>query len=164
MFDIEKELQSQIKHIKSCCSMFCNNREDISLLESAVLEKIWTKRHLFKGSESDFKSWTFVVTRGIFIDNYRKTKNYTFTNIEYYSQDLNYSTDIYNKMYLDDILYTIEKKFKKLHRDIFRMHIIEGYKIFEVAKELKVPDGTVKHTVHTIRKYIGNPDNIISVA
>jgi RNA polymerase sigma factor (sigma-70 family) len=163
-FSIEKDIKSQFKHIRKCCSKFYKKREDIELLESEVLEMIWRKRDKFKGDEIDFQKWSFVVTKFAFINNYRRTKNYTFSNIDYYSDNLSYSDDIYNKMYIDDILYTVEKKFKKIQSDIFKMHIVEGYKIVEVAKELKVPDGTVKSTVHIIRKYINNPENIISVA
>ncbi len=162
MFDIEKELKNQMKYIRRCCAMFCRNAYDIDSLQSEVAERIWAKRHQFKGDEKDFNKWAFVITRSLFINNYRHAKKYTLVALEDYTiyNDFDIEADMDYKQLLNDILFTIERKFRKIHSDIFRLHVIEGYKIYEVAEMLGVPDGTVKNVAHTIRKYISKPENI----
>lgn len=164
-FNIEKEIGFQIKHVRKCCYMLLKRREEADLLESEVLEKIWDKKHLFKGDEKDFKGWAFTIARNIAITNFRK-KKYRIEDIDSLRWDKHSMFVVNNTYYprqqLKDVVYTIKSKFKEQQTEIFRLHVVEGYKIFEVAKELDVPEGTVKHVVHAIRKYISNPDNIIS--
>lgn len=141
--------------------------EEISMLESEVLEKLWTKRHLFSGNASEFKAWVFTITRNTYISKYTKAKNRKTEDIdEIYDQphtDFDVSEDIDNKKQINDILYTIEQKFKKDYVDIFKANVIDGKKYEECAEEFGYPMGTVKNVIHTIRKYVSDPENVVSI-
>lgn len=164
-FNIEKEIKHQITHVRKCCYMLVRRREEAELLESEVLEKIWDKKHLFNGSEKDFKGWSYTIARNIAITNFNKMK-YKVDSIDSVLREQHSvfisNNSYYPKQHLKDVVYTIKSKFKEKQVEIFKQHVIEGYKIHEIAKRLEVPEGTVKHVVHAIRKYVSNPDNIIS--
>lgn len=155
-----------MRHIHNCCVNFLRDPEEISMLESEVLEKVWTKRHLFSGSHNDFKAWVFTITRNTFISKYNKGKSNRIEDIDtIYDQprvEFDVEDDIDNKKRIADILYTVEMKFKKDYVDIFKANVIEGKKYEECVKEFGYPMGTVKNVIHTIRKYISDNENIIS--
>ncbi len=169
-FNIKKELSNNLdvhmSHIHQCCYKFLKDPEEISLMKSEVLEKIWTKQHLFSGTHSEFKAWVFTITRNTFISKYNKNKGKHTDDIsEMYnppSIDFDVQGDIDNKKQLKDIIYTIDTNFKKLQADVFKANVIDGKKYEECAEEFDLPMGTVKNIIHVIRKYVSDPLNIIS--
>lgn len=161
-FDIEKDLSLMMQYISNCCRKFLHDPDEASLLESEVLERIWKKRRLFKGSESDFRGWSYTIVRNLFITNYRAKKKVTMQDIDEHTNRFKVKDLFNDSNELRDILYTINKKFPKRKVDIFLKHTMEGYKIHELAKEFDIPDGTVKNITHTIRKYLSEPGNILS--
>ncbi len=164
--ELSKNLKSHIGHIQFCCYRFLKDPDEISLLKSEVIEKIWTKRHLFSGNHNEFKAWVFTITRNSFISKYNKKKeNPTCDISEMYDQpsvSFDSASDIDNKKQIKDILYTIEQKFTKVKADLFKANVIECKKYEECAEEFDLPMGTVKNIIHTIRTYVSDPANIIS--
>lgn len=142
------------------------NPDERDLLYSQVIEKIWIKRHIFDGTIAEFRGWVNTMIRNTHIDNYRNNKGVFRVDInEAYNDpgvNIDVSSDIDNKKQIRDLLYTIDQKFNKKYSTIFKMHIVDGYKISETSINLDVPEGTVKAVVSKIRAYISDPANIIS--
>lgn len=98
-------------------------------------------------------SWLYVIMRNIYINHYRKTKRTENYHHEYASLSMNESTSTNastTKFILDDI----QKALGQLSHEnyeIFNM-FLEGFKYYEIAEYMNMPEGTIKTRIHFIRK------------
>jgi RNA polymerase sigma factor (sigma-70 family) len=168
MFSIEKDIKTQLSHIKQCCGKFAYDEEVRDLLYSDVLEKIWKFKDKFSGTEAEFKAWSFTVTRNAYISTYHKEKKRQAEDIDEvmyrvdFSDSYDVEEDIDTKQKLNDVLYTIKQKFNSRNQEIFKLCVIDGLTGEEVADQLDVNEITVRGVVHKIRKYISDPLNILT--
>jgi RNA polymerase sigma factor (sigma-70 family) len=168
MFSIEKDLKSQMSHIKQCCGKYAFDEDERELLYSDVLEKIWKYRHKFTGTEKEFKGWVYTVTRNAYFTIYQNNKKLQTEDIDDILFKVD-SPDAYdveedydNKRKIEDILYTIEQRFSEKSLAIFKLKFLEDKMDDDVGEELGIPGGTVRSALHRMREYISDPSNIIS--
>jgi RNA polymerase sigma factor (sigma-70 family) len=168
MFSIEKDIKTQLPHIKQCCGKFAYDEEVRDLLYSDVLEKIWKFKNKFSGTEAEFKGWAYMVTKNAYISTYHKEKRRQADDIDEvmyqvdFSDSYDVAEDIDTKQKLNDVLYTIKQKLNSRNQEIFKLCVIDGLSGEEVADQMEVNENTVRGVVHKIRKYISDPLNIIT--
>lgn len=162
---IEKMLTKHMSVITYACSKYVNDRDDLQLLKSQVLEKIWKSRHLYNPAKSSFKTWIHNVTKNLYIDNYRKKRiRPDSTEIEDYHKSYEIENSVvYNidyKKQVDDIDTLVREKFSSTDYIIFFLYFFEEYSTVEIGKLIELKEGKVKKTIHEIRKYlIANLEN-----
>lgn len=163
-FDIKTGLHSQLPHIKSCCRKFLSDPDEVELLYSEVIEKIWTNRLSFNGTEAMFKAWSFTIARNTFISHYNKNKAHPHDDIEPMMYQINIDDgfsiegDIDNKKLLKDTLSKIKEKFSGRDYKVFDLVCIQGFKYHEAADKVGIPIGSVKNIIFRVRDYIINPE------
>lgn len=135
-------------------SLTSNAEKSEDLLQETMLKAL-TYRDKFK-ENTNFKAWIYTIMRNTFINNYRrnvKRKN-TF---DFINNDKNLERSL-NRVYPSpesiynskEIRASIES-LEDAYRIPFNM-FVEGYKYKEIAKELKLPLGTVKSRIFFTRK------------
>lgn len=98
-------------------------------------------------------SWLYVIMRNIYINHYRKTKRTENYHHEYASLAMNESTSTNastTKFILDDIQKALSQLSQENY-EIFNM-FLEGFKYYEIAEYMQMPEGTIKTRIHFIRK------------
>ncbi|MDR6737885.1 RNA polymerase sigma factor [Sphingobacterium sp. 2149] len=98
-------------------------------------------------------SWLYVIMRNIYINHYRKTKRTENYHHEYASLARNESTSTNastTKFILDDIQKALSQLSQENY-EIFNM-FLEGFKYYEIAEYMQMPEGTIKTRIHFIRK------------
>lgn len=94
---------------------------------------------------SDIKSYLGVVTRNCCYSRMRKEKSFVELKENLYLDE---------KINIDEIL-TIKQKIQKLNekeKELFILYYVDGYKIREIAKMLKMSISSIKIRLYRIRK------------
>lgn len=164
---IERLIKENFKPCLLICKKFTKDVNEAELLRSHVFEKIWKYKDNFQGSDSDFKSWLYIITKNTFISNYRVDKkkgqhlsiedNFDHPTIN------NFDEHSDNISLINKITYTIDDEFSGRDAKIFKMNTYEGYKYIELADYFNIPLGTIKLVIHKVRKFISNKRNIKNV-
>jgi len=98
-------------------------------------------------------SWLYVIMRNIYINHYRKTKRTAGYHHEYaavaITDSISTNSSI-SKFILDDIQKALHQLSEENY-EIFNM-FLEGYKYYEIAEHMQMPEGTIKTRIHFIRK------------
>lgn len=105
----------------------------------------------------NFKGWVMTIMHNIFINNYRRTvRDQALIDANCNAYLLNIPQELHSyspeKKYSEgEIINAIFSNFAVRYRIPFLMYV-SGYKYEEIAKELKLPTGTVKSRIFYIRK------------
>lgn len=164
--NIERLIKANMKYALTICKKFLPDPEEADLLRSYSMEKIWRHRETFTGTDAMFRAWMFIIIKHGFINIYRKKKTQGYSmpieDLYYHNHPtVESNVDIFEKAALiRNISFTIDQEFSERDARIFKLNTFEGYKYNEVAEEMNVPMGTVKHVIHQIRKYLLDPMNI----
>ncbi|MGE8427795.1 MAG: RNA polymerase sigma factor [Sphingobacterium sp.] len=98
-------------------------------------------------------SWLYVIMRNIYINHYRKTKrteNYHHEYAALASTD-SVSTNLSSSKFIQDDIQKALRQLSEENYEIFNM-FLEGYKYYEIAEYMQMPEGTIKTRIHFIRK------------
>jgi len=98
-------------------------------------------------------SWLYVIMRNIYINHYRKTKrteNYHHEYAALASTD-SVSTNLSSSKFIQDDIQKALCQLSEENYEIFNM-FLEGYKYYEIAEYMQMPEGTIKTRIHFIRK------------
>lgn len=123
------------------------------LLQNTFLQ-ILTNEHNYTNRNS-LEAWAMVIMRHLYLNEERKTKSSTRPLIVGYD-DIDDSSHCVAE---DEETYTAEEiseliKALSPEQALMLYRHIEGYKYEEIAKELKLPTGTVKSRVFTAKKVL----------
>ncbi|GEM68010.1 RNA polymerase sigma factor [Sphingobacterium mizutaii NBRC 14946 = DSM 11724] len=129
-----------------------NEAED--LLQDTLMKVI---RYQEKFEEStNLLGWIYTIMKNIFINRCRKNRverNYASTVLPASDpskqQSQNKSIDNFLGQDIDSVLISIHEKYYLPFIMFF-----EGYKYYEIAEHLGIPEGTVKTRIHTARKLL----------
>lgn len=135
---------------------FTNDRdESLDLVQDTILKALMYKDR-FK-DDINLKGWLFIIMRNTFINNFRKARGIKTVSDTTDFHILNVKDD--NTFNSPESKYEYEDVWKNVHEvreDLivpFKMHL-SGYKYHEIAKQLKIPVGTVKNRIFNARKEI----------
>ncbi len=158
LFDIEKNIGSQIHFIRLRCKKYLHNEADSEMLLSEVLERVFKFRHKFTGSEIDFHKWVQRVVYNCFINNIRTRKpneDKDFQDLEYkYHPSFHPDNDAYSKEMAVKIMDAIQVNFNPIYQKIFELFFIEEMKMYDISLEVNIPFGTVKTRIYRMRHFL----------
>ena len=134
--------------------------------------KVFEKINQFNPKTSALSTWIYTIVNNTLIDNYRKTKKekeYTIsldkevviTN-DGETEKLDFPTYFQTpseKLESKEIGFLINKAIENaidddMHREIFKLYMVNHLKLEEVSEELNLPLGTVKNVIHRSKKEI----------
>ncbi|WP_316831718.1 sigma-70 family RNA polymerase sigma factor [Pedobacter aquatilis] len=136
---------------------FTRDEDDAKDLLQDTLVKALRFSHRFD-SETNLKSWLFVIMRNTFVNNYHKAKrkqDLMTVEDEISSEQLVLSATA-NKAASNFALSDINKALSTLS-ELYRVpftRYVEGYKYEEIAAELNIPLGTVKTHIFEARRQL----------
>ena len=116
--------------------------QDKEEIASDVFYLLWKNQNKIS---SDIKSYLGVVTRNCCYSRMRKEKSFVELNDNLYLDE---------KMSIDEII-IIKQKIQKLdekEKELFILYYVDGYKIKEMAKMLKMSTNSIKIKLYRIRK------------
>lgn len=133
-----------------------NKEEAQDLVQDTNLKALKNEAKFVDASNP--RGWMLTIMRNIFINNYRRSarENTVFdTSADGYLLNLPQESGMSNPegaFALGEITSIIEK-FPEDYRQPFNLHVA-GYKYEEIADKLRMPLGTVKSRIFTIRKQL----------
>lgn len=133
-----------------------NKEEAQDLVQDTNLKALKNEAKFVDASNP--RGWMLTIMRNIFINNYRRStrENTVFdTSDDGYLLNLPQKSGMSNPegaFALGEITSIIEK-FPEDYRQPFNLHVA-GYKYEEIADKLRMPLGTVKSRIFTIRKQL----------
>lgn len=133
-----------------------NKEEAQDLVQDTNLKALKNEAKFVDASNP--RGWMLTIMRNIFINNYRRStrENTVFdTSDDGYLLNLPQESGMLNPegaFALGEITSIIEK-FPEDYRQPFNLHVA-GYKYEEIADKLRMPLGTVKSRIFTIRKQL----------
>jgi RNA polymerase sigma-70 factor, ECF subfamily len=153
--NISKDLTEYQNELFRFAFRLTRNRDDASDLLQETSLKVLNNQEKF-AEETNFKAWAYTLMRNIFINNYRKTvREQTFVdqtdNLYHLNIPQNSGFNSPEGSYSISEITKAINSFSKEYRLPFAMHIA-GYKYEDIAKELKLPLGTVKSRIFFARK------------
>lgn len=153
-------------HLMRICDRYHQNEIDARSDLNESFLKILTKLESFDRSRS-FYSWCRQIVVRTIIDNFRKKKAKYKINFE--EQEMIDASHMNQTMVMNEAdlkcdaeeLLGIIKNLPDSSRRIFNMHTLEGFSHAEIAKELKISEGTSKWHVHSARKILKKQIDIL---
>ena len=133
-----------------------NKEEAQDLVQDTNLKALKNEAKFVDASNP--RGWMLTIMRNIFINNYRRSTRENIvldTSDDGYLLNLPQESGMSNPegaFALGEITSIIEK-FPEAYRQPFNLHVA-GYKYEEIADKLRMPLGTVKSRIFTIRKQL----------
>lgn len=154
---------SQIKDSLESYSMsLTRNKEDAEDLLQDTYVKALTNKSKFDPS-TNIKTWTYVIMKNTFINNYRKSKRqktiFDNTNDYYHlnSSNIKNSGGPDSEYEKQEILHKITEIDNE--QDSVFMLNLQGYKYKEIAEKANIPIGTVKSRIFATRRKLSETYN-----
>ena len=135
----------------SVCRMYI---KDLHHAEDVMLKgffKVFTHIKDFK-SEGSFEGWVRKIMIRESISFLRSQKQLEFKD-DFKDSEIGFSNEVYSEMEASDIQRLIDE-LPEGYRLVFVMYAIEGYKHSEIAKMLKISEGTSKSQLFKARKML----------
>lgn len=121
--------------------------------------KVYLNIHKFR-SEGSFEGWMRRIMVNTAIEHYRRSVS-MYPILEVSSSPLNLVEDYtIEKMQADDLMEMI-KDLSPGYRTVFNLYVIEGYPHKEIAKMLKISEGTSKSQLARARYILQNKINAL---
>lgn len=124
---------------------YFNNKDLASDIVQESFIKVFNKIEQFKGGKN-IEGWIKRIVRNSCIDQLRKNKNIYFTSedvIKNIAEEKEENSSIYEHLTISDILSTVQK-LSTSYRIVFNLYVFEGLTHKEIAKKLKIKEGTSK--------------------
>lgn len=161
---VRKDRKAQFQLYRNCfdvlmgvCMRYERNREDATELLNMGFLKILTNLDKYK-SDAPFEPWIKRIMINTIIDEYRKKNKSRAASIEYHALE----EDGYFNKHVDyneadqqfdaEELENMMKLLPPISRQVFNLHVIDGYNHKEIGAMLSISDGTSKWHVSFARK------------
>lgn len=148
------ELRPKLRTFASILSLTEEDAEDLT--QDTITKAIIHKEKFI--DDKSIRAWLFTIMKNIFINSYRRNKNYrellqnTNDNSEFrfWNQYIvnNADSDLYASELWNEI-YKLDNKFS-----IPFIFFVKGYKYREIADFMQMPIGTVKSRIYYARKLL----------
>lgn len=160
----KKNRKAQEKLYKACyvfliplCMRYHKNESDARAIYNKCFLKILKSIHTLEGDCSSFAAWAKRIMNNTLVDEYRSTKNYrekiskrdNERELDYHaSSQVNQAETDFNEKSIMNLL----DRLKPAAKQVFVLHVIEGYNHKEIAELLAMSVGTSKWYLSTARK------------
>lgn len=156
-FNFNKDVMGQSQVLMDYAKKFTNNSNDAEDLLQDTLIKVFKYVDSYKEG-TNLKGWIYTIMRNTFINNYRRktiSNGIVSQKEELTAADLSKSA-VRNNAENTFMGADIQEALKKLPEAYYRPFVMyfEGYKYYEIAEHLQIPDGTVKTRIHVARKML----------
>lgn len=131
------------------------NLEQSEDIAQEVFIQVYLRFRSFRG-ESSIKTWLFTIARNLAINELRsgymrRVVLFAWVKPNQNSQSAEESyLDRYKWQQLREIMLDLPLKL----REVFLLHVVQGWPMAEIAALLGLPEGTVKSRVHRARKKV----------
>jgi RNA polymerase sigma-70 factor (ECF subfamily) len=155
-FEFTTQLTNLEDYLRRHALILTLNKEDANdLLQETFLKALKNKEMFMASQYKNLKGWTYTVMKNIFINNYRRIKNWQ-NKIRDISADNAVTTennsyeDLFTMIQLKDMNNAIEN-LEASQKVPLVMHL-SGYKYKEIADKLGISIGTVKSRIFFAKK------------
>ena len=135
------------------CLRYCQNKDDAAAVLNKAFLKIFNSLKNFDITKS-FEGWGYRIVQNTAIDfvrkEVRKQRNVSWDDV---AIEPSIDSDVLEHYNAQAVLNLI-MKLPTATRTVFNMFAIDGYSHKEIAKELKISEGTSKWHVNTARKQL----------
>lgn len=138
----------------SICQRYERNKDDAESLLNQAFLKVLTKLETYK-QLVPFDAWVRRITINTAIDELRSKKRSKLDYMEEPSEVGELDKMDYNQAELDfdeENLLRLIRKLPPVSQKVFNLYVIDGYSHQEIAKQLKVSEGTSKWHLNNARK------------
>ncbi len=140
--------------LMSVCLRYEKNREDAEELLNMGFLKIVTKLDKYQ-TKIPFEAWIRRIMINTIIDQYRKNKRQNetieYTDFEDNSFDKHFDYNEADKNFDAESLRKLIRKLPDMSRQVFNMHVLDGYSHKEISDEIGISVGTSKWHVSNAR-------------
>lgn len=152
---IIKEVLVHSQTLLQYAKRFTKNETDAQdLLQNTLMRVLRYHKNYSKGS--NLLGWVYTIMRSCFLNDRRKKKlmdNFMKTATPEKDPDLRFTNNKSdNRFFMEDFQKVIETVPEKFLTP-FIMHF-EGFRYYEIADHLNVPEGTIKTRIRTARKLL----------
>ncbi len=101
------------------------------------------------------EAWMKSIMINVVIDDFRKNKNYVENNVSTEPTELVYLVKYDNKEKFEGLTESVQKKLDTMNpltKIVFNLYAIDGFKHKEIAKMLKIPEGTCHYHFSVAKK------------
>ena len=123
------------------CLRYTDNRDDAEDVLQEGFIKVFQHLKNFRGQGS-LEGWIRRIMVHTSIEHYRKRSRYFMVDIEH-ARDVELSADQLGHLTREELLVLI-RALPAGYRTVFNLYVIEGYSHKEIAKMLKISEGTSK--------------------
>lgn len=155
----DAQCQEQLYHylyepMLKVCLRYTHNLDDAGSLYNDAMLKIYSKiaQYQYKGS---FIGWVKRIVMNTCIDHCRK--KLTFKHQEWvasdYAEHIGIQPTAYAAIQAKDIMQLVQE-LPKNTAAVFNLHVIDGYKHYEIATQLNISEGTSKWHLNEARRLL----------
>lgn len=135
------------------CLRYCENTDDAAAVLNKAFLKIFKNLSTFDTTKS-FDGWGYRIVQYTAIDFVRKeVKNQRNISWDEVSVEPSIASNALDSLNVQSVLNLIQQ-LPTATRTVFNMFAIDGYSHKEIAKELKISEGTSKWHVNAARKQL----------
>lgn len=152
-------IQKDFNYLTVVARKFTKNEPDAQDLFQETIYKALKSKHRFK-PDTNLTAWLYVIMKNTYISKYqtikrRKTDFDCSINNSYLPEQIkNAQSENFGPMKLSiDNINRLINQLQDVYKTPFMMYF-RGFKYVEIAKNLKVPIGTVKNRIHVARKLL----------
>ncbi|PHN03341.1 RNA polymerase sigma factor [Flavilitoribacter nigricans] len=153
IMNFEALIDSQLIYLKQLARNYTSSEMAADDLFQDTVVRIWSNQDKFEMG-TNFKAWSSMIMRNLFINDYRKQKKRR-NDSAYYDEE-KIESHIENsgeqKMIYDDLLNEIHTLATNYSKPLELFY--EGFSYREIAEDMGISIGTVKSRMHSARGYL----------
>lgn len=151
--NLEAMIAAQLPYLKQIALSYAKDESAAEDLLQDTIVRIWSNQEKFIIG-TNFKAWSAVIMRNIFINGYRKrmARGGYIVEMDRLGAEPGVANNGYQKMEYDDVLHEVNAL-----RDMYRRPVKlyqEGFSYQEIAEEMHLSIGTIKSRLHSARLFL----------
>ena len=159
----EHLVRSHTRLVYSACYRFTNHAEESHDLTQEVFLRVFRGLHSYDARAGGFRTWLLRLTRNLLIDNYRRTKKYRVLDpiedqvlvLEATASSGGHADHTLRGREASEALQAGLQRLSPELREAVILRDIEAMEYKEIARVLRIPEGTVKSRINRGRSELG---------
>jgi RNA polymerase sigma-70 factor (ECF subfamily) len=147
--------------IYSICHLSCISEQDADDLAQEAFIRIWMSLPSYKPERGGLRSWIASVTRNLRIDRFRRSRQQSVTDSMDEGWEIAGSTPMamqivdrrptpHDSMFSNEVATIVDRetcKISPVMRDVVTLCVVHEFDSREIARQLRIPEGTVKSRI-----------------
>ena len=156
--------------IYSICHLSCISEQDADDLAQEAFIRIWMSLPSYNPERGGLRSWIASVTRNLRIDRFRRSRHQSITDSMDEGWDISGSTPLamqivdgrptpHDSAYSTEVAAIVDRETSKISpvmRDVVRLCVVHELDNREIARQLRIPEGTVKSRINRGRAQLAS--------